>query len=114
MGMKFSVDGGGGGSSAFSAVPADIAATARAITGDSETIGAGRTYGAVDGVGDYQNVASAVAARVSVWNPALDAWQSSLTSLGEALAGVGSAIEATDANLAQAWSSASLSTQGQP
>lgn len=112
MGIDGDTGGAAGSSSGFSAPPADLASTGAGLTGIASTVAGKRGYGAVGGTGDYGVVASAVAERVSAWNPALDSWQASLTSLGDAVAQSGTAISDTDAAMSRAWSS--LDPGGRP
>lgn len=95
--------GAAGGSTYHEAAPADVTAAGGGLADTSAAVRGGRSYGAVSGVGDYTVVAEAVAAQVEVWNPALDLWQESLSSLASAAKESAAAIETTDANLGRTW-----------
>lgn len=102
--MKFNVDSSGGGSAAFVAVPAAIRAGGAALVKTASQSQARRTYGSVGGCGDYAEVSSAVDELVGRWDPALDSWQRSLDSLGQATTQASRAITTNDENNAGAWS----------
>lgn len=85
---------GGGGSGAFVADTAVVAATAAALTECASTLAGAHQYGAVAGLGEAAELEVAAAAFRDRWGTSLATWQTSLAAFGAA---VGSAAQLMDA-----------------
>lgn len=102
--MQIDTAGGGGGADAgFSMDPAAVHAAARALSGCAATVGAARPYGAVQGLGEARDVATATEAFRTTWDDSLRRWGEQLTTFGSTVSRVAGVVGDHDTAQAQAW-----------